>query len=139
MTTGRELNEQGIKHYNNGDIDAMVALYSRDAVLVGPDGRHEGTDAIRKQWTDQKAAFPNAQVESILEVEDGDTLVSEFIFRGTNKGALQLPDGSELPATGKSVEIRGVTIAKVADGKIVSETMYFDNMAVYAALGLLPS
>jgi hypothetical protein len=26
-----------------------------------------------------------------------------------------------------------------ADGKIVSETMYYDNMAAYTALGLLPS
>jgi steroid delta-isomerase-like uncharacterized protein len=137
--TARDLGQQGVKHYNNGDLDAMAALYSSDAVLVGPDGRYEGSDAIRKQWADQMAAFPGAQVENTSEIEDGDTVVTEFVFRGTNSGALVLPDGSELPATGKSVEIPGVTIAKVADGKIVSETMYYDNMVTYAALGLLPS
>jgi steroid delta-isomerase-like uncharacterized protein len=139
MGTARDLNQQGVKHFNNGDLDAMTALYSRDAVLVGPDGRHEGVDAIRKQWADQIAAFPGGQVDYTSEIEEGDTIVSEFTFRGTNTGALVLPDGSELPATGKSVELSGVTIAKVADGKIVSETMYFDNLALYTALGLVPA
>lgn len=139
MGTARDLNQQGTKHYNNGDLEAMTALYSQDAVLVAPDGRFEGIDAIRKSWADQMAAFPGAQVENLSEIEEGDTIAVEFVFRGTNKGALTLPDGSELPATNKTIEITGATIAKVADGKIVSETMYFDNMATYAAMGLLPS
>ena len=139
MGVARDLNQQGIKHYNNGDLEAFVALYSRDAVLVGPDGRFEGVDAIRDSWAEQMAAFPGAQVETVTEIEDGDTIAAEFVFRGTNNGALKLPDGSELPATGKTIEVPGATVAKVANGQIVSETMYFDNMAVYAALGLLPS
>ena len=139
MGVARDLNQQGLKHYNNGDLDAMTALYSKDAVLVGPDGRFEGVDAIRGSWAEQMASFPGAQVETVTEIEEGDTIATEFVYRGTNNGALKLPDGSELPATGKTIEIPGAIIAKVANGQIVSETMYFDNMATYAALGLLPS
>jgi ketosteroid isomerase-like protein len=139
MGTLRDLNQQGAKDYNNGDLDAMAEAYSRDAVFVSPDGRFEGVDAIRKQWADQMAAFPGAQIEYTREVEEGDTIVTEFIFRGTNTGPLALPDGSELPATGKAVELEGVVIAKVVGGKVVSETMYYDNMKAYGDLGLLPS
>jgi steroid delta-isomerase-like uncharacterized protein len=139
MATARELNEQGMKHYNNGDVDAMAALYRDDAVLVSPDGRAEGIDAIRASWADQKASFPDGQVESVRDIEDGDVGVSEFIFRGTNSGPLKLPDGTEIPATGKVMEIAGVTVTAVKDGKIATETMYYDNMAAFAALGLLPS
>jgi ketosteroid isomerase-like protein len=139
MGTLRDLNQQGAKDYNNGDLDAMAKLYSRDAVLVSPDGRFEGIDAIRKQWADQMAAFPGAQIEYIREIEQGDTIVTEFVFRGTNSGPLALPDGSELPATGKAIELDGVVVATVVGDKIVSETMYYDNMKAYGDLGLLPS
>jgi steroid delta-isomerase-like uncharacterized protein len=137
--TARDLNQQGVKHFNNGDLDAMAALYASDAVVVDPGGRHEGIAAIRKLWADQLAAFPGGQVEYTTEIEEGDTIVGEFIFRGTNTGAVVVPDGSELPASGKSVELSGVTIATVVDGKIASETMYYDNLALYTALGLLPA
>jgi steroid delta-isomerase-like uncharacterized protein len=139
MGQARDINQQGAKHYNNGDVDAMAALYSDDAVLVSPDGRVEGIDAIRASWAEQLASFPGAQVELVRDIEDGDVVASEFIFRGTNAGPLRMPDGTELPATGKSMEVAGVTVTTVRDGKIVSETMYYDNMAGFAQLGLLPS
>src|SRR2546421_11176101 len=111
MGIGRDLNEQGVKHYNNGDLDGMMSLYADNAVLTTPDGRFEGRDAIRAQWEQQRAAFPDGQVEVHRDVEDRNLIASEFTFRGTNRGALAMPDGTELPATGKSIELKGVTIA----------------------------
>ena len=49
-----------------------------------------------------------------------------------------LPDGTELPATGKQVEVRGMELVRVREGKIVVDNMYYDNLAVAAQLGLLP-
>ena len=53
--------------------------------------------------------------------------------------AVQLmPDGTELAATGKRVEMPGMEFVQVRDGKIVVDNLYYDNLAVAAQLGLLP-
>lgn len=53
-------------------------------------------------------------------------------------GALVLPDGTEVPATGKRVEVPGMELVVMRDGKIAVDNLYYDNLAVAAQLGLLP-
>jgi hypothetical protein len=49
-----------------------------------------------------------------------------------------LPDGTAFPATGKRVELRGMELCRVRDGKLVIDNLYYDNMTVFAQLGLIP-
>jgi len=49
-----------------------------------------------------------------------------------------LPDGSELPPTGKRVVVKGMELCKVREGKIVIDNLYYDNLAIAAQLGLVP-
>ena len=49
-----------------------------------------------------------------------------------------LPDGTELAPTGKRVEIAGMEFVQVRDGKVVVNTLYYDNMAVAVQLGVVP-
>ena len=60
------------------------------------------------------------------------------MFVGTHTGPVVLPDGTELPPTGKRVEVQGMELVRVRDGKIVVDNLYYDNLAVAAQLGLLP-
>jgi predicted ester cyclase len=60
------------------------------------------------------------------------------VFDGTHTGSLVLPDGTEVPSTGKRVEMPGMEFVKIRDGKIVVDNLYYDNLAVAAQLGLLP-
>ena len=71
-------------------------------------------------------------------VEQGDAFADEWTFVGTHTGPLPLPDGTELPPTGKRVEVRGMEFVRVRDGKIVVDNLYYDNMAVAVQLGLVP-
>jgi predicted ester cyclase len=139
MGAGRDINLQAVKDYNNGDVAGMASLYRDDAVLTTPDGRFEGIEAIRESWARQLAAFPGAQVDMRLDVEEGDVVANEWHFRGVNSGTLAMPDGSEVAATGKTVELMGCSVTTIRGGKIASETMYYDNMAAFTQLGLLPS
>jgi SnoaL-like polyketide cyclase len=41
--------------------------------------------------------------------------------------------------TGRPVELRGVDIIEIADGKIVSNTAYYDGMSFARGAGLLPA
>jgi hypothetical protein len=55
-------------------------------------------------------------IETSLVIEEGDTVVAEWISRLTHTGPLSMPDGTEIAATGKTVEHAGVTISKVGTG-----------------------
>ena len=62
----------------------------------------------------------------------------EWTWAGTHRGPLTLPDGTEVPATGKRAEATGAEIVRFRDGKVVEHNLYFDNLAAMAQLGLLP-
>ena len=72
-------------------------------------------------------------------VEQGDAFCDEWTFAGTHTRPLPLPDGSELPPTGKRIEIAGMELVLVRDGKVILNTLYYDNLAVAAQLGVIPA
>jgi ketosteroid isomerase-like protein len=45
---------------------------------------------------------------------------------------------TEIPAIGKKVELPGVAVVTVRDGKIASERDYVDMAAMMSQLGLMP-
>ena len=71
-------------------------------------------------------------------VEQGDTIASEFTWVATHTGPLVMPDGTELPPTGKRVAAKGMELVQGRDGKLAVHHMYYDNMALAEQLGLLP-
>jgi steroid delta-isomerase-like uncharacterized protein len=120
------------------DWAGMASLYASDALFVVPNARCEGREAIRAWLEALERPFPDGVTETSRMVEEGDTLVAEYIWRGTNTGPLPMPDGTEIPATGKTMELPGVAVATVRDGKIVNEQDYFDMAAMMSQLGLMP-
>jgi predicted ester cyclase len=73
-----------------------------------------------------------------LVIAEGNTLVEESVFEGTNSGPLPGPDGSEIPATGQRVSAPFSGVYTVQDGKIASTRLYFDQLDMLAQLGLTP-
>ena len=139
MSANRELLDRYVERYNAGDLDAVIDLYAEDAVQGMPDGIFEGRTAIRERLARELEAIPDVTHTVMSFVEQGDAFADEWTFVGTHTGPFLLPDGSTLPATGKRVEVRGMEIVRVGpDGKIVLNTLYYDNMAVAAQLGLVP-
>ena len=49
-----------------------------------------------------------------------------------------MPDGTEVPPTSKHLEVQGMEVVRVRDGKIVLNTLYYDMLSVVAQMGLLP-
>jgi steroid delta-isomerase-like uncharacterized protein len=138
MSANSELLDYYVERYNAGDLDACMELYAEDAVQRMHDGIFEGLDAIRNRLARDLDAFADAKYVVESFVEDGDRFADEWTFTGTNTGPFRLPDGSEVPATGKPVEIRGMELVEVRDGKIVVDNLYYDFMAAVVQLGLVP-
>jgi steroid delta-isomerase-like uncharacterized protein len=132
------LNDDLAALYSKGDIEGFVAAYADDAVLRSPDGVFEGKAALLEYWTNEKASFPDSSVEMTRSIEEGDIVAGEWTWSATNTGPLTLPDGTELPATGKHVEVAGAEVVRFQGDKVVEHNLYFDNVTTFTQLGLMP-
>jgi predicted ester cyclase len=138
MSANSEILGRYVELYNAGDLDGVMDLYAEDAVQLMPEGTFEGRSAIRERLARDLVACPDIAWTVLSFVEQGDTFADEWSFVATHSGPFQLPDGTELPPTGRQVELRGMELVVVRDGKIVVDNLYYDNMAVMAQLGLVP-
>ena len=138
MTSNRDLLERAVDVYNAGDLDAYVDLYSDDAVLTTPEGTFKGRAELRERFARELDALSDFKFTMLSYLEDGDTFADEFIFAGRHTGTLRLPDGTDLPATGRRVEVKGMEFVQVRDGKMAVDNLYYDNVAVLVQLGLIP-
>lgn len=136
--TNRELLDHYVERYNAGDLDGVMALYADDAVQGMPDGTFKGREAIRQRLAMELAACPDV-VHSVRSfVSDGDFFADEWTFAATHTGPFVMPDGTEVPPTGKRLEVKGMEVVALRDGKIVLNTLYYDMLSVVAQMGLLP-
>ena len=69
---------------------------------------------MRQHLVAVKKTYPDYKMKVIRQYVDGDYVISEFVMRGTHKG-----DFLGIAPTNKVLEITGVDIDKVIDGKIV--------------------
>ena len=96
-------------------LDELDRYISDDCVQkVGEKEINIGIVGMRKHLVALKETYPDYAMKIIRQYSDGDYVISEFIMRGTHKGEF-----IGIKPTNKVLEITGVDIDKVIDGKIV--------------------
>jgi steroid delta-isomerase-like uncharacterized protein len=80
------------------------------------------------------AAFPDAHNAIDDIVAEGDRVVVRWTMTGTHTG-----DGLGIPATGRAVRITGMTMSRIAGGRIAEHWIYRDDIAMLRQLGLMPA
>ena len=96
-------------------LDELDRYISDDCVQkVGETEIHLGIVGMRKHLVALKETYPDYAMKIIRQYSDGDYVISEFIMRGTHKGEFV-----GIKPTNKILEITGIDIDKVIDGKIV--------------------
>jgi steroid delta-isomerase-like uncharacterized protein len=93
----------------------------------GPDGLGMVVGAYR-------TAFPDVQMTIDDQVAEGDKVVTRWSARGTNSGSLM-----GMPPTGKSIAITGISIERIAGGKIAETWVNFDLLGMLQQLGIAPA
>ena len=119
--TNTEVSESGLKLFNENKIDEWAATVAADDITfedmaIGhkASGKEEST-AYVQGW---KTAFPDMVGQCNNRFESGNTMVEECSWTGTNTGEMTAPDGSKIPPTGKSVNIKNCFIYEFENGKI---------------------
>lgn len=98
----------------------------------------KGHQAVGEFWDTSMAEFPDGRVRILKLIGEGDLVGEEGVVEGTQTGPIPAPDGSEIPATGKSFSLGFATIHAVRGEVITSSYFYWDAMAMVGQLGLLP-
>jgi steroid delta-isomerase-like uncharacterized protein len=116
------------------NLDVLDEVYADDLVWHEPDQDVRGPEEARQFVMMYKTAFPDlsATVEDVLS--DGDKVVTRYTLRGTHQGEIE----EFGPPTGRQIELQGITIHRMEDGKIVEEWERYDNLGVMQQLGLAP-
>jgi steroid delta-isomerase-like uncharacterized protein len=110
--------------FNKGRFQTANEIYAKDFVNHG---LHRDFDLEEDQaavrW--EKKIAPDLEITVDLMVAEGDLVTAVWTARGTNSA----PIGS-LPATGVRIEERGITVWRIADGKIREEWTSFDSLHI---------
>jgi len=110
-------------------------------VVVNQPGRIEPMTDLEEHIADVDAfgkTFPDIVIELPHRVifASGDSTCSITNFHGTMTGPMTLPDGTEIPPTGKRFEAQLCTVAIWRDHMIVEENLFFDLAGILQQLGI---
>jgi steroid delta-isomerase-like uncharacterized protein len=115
--------------FNQGRFEVANEIYS-------PDFQNHGYHRTVDLKTDQdavhaeKQAFPDLRMQVERLIAEGDFVTALWTFRATHTHG----GYAGLPATGTPIEMRGITIWRIVDGKIREEWSCFDELGAYTQL-----
>lgn len=81
-----------------------------------------------------RLAFPDLRVDIQDQIAERDQVVTRLRMQGTQKGALM-----GIGMTGKAVDINGVRIDRLAEGKITESWFHWDGLGMLQQIGALPT
>ena len=125
------INEEAFRQGNTGVIDELV---SDDFVEHNPMPGVEGTrEGFKQMVAGLHQAFPDFDTQVQDQIAEGDKVVERWTAGGTHQGEFM-----GIPATGRHIEIEGMDISRLADGRIVEHWTQMDALAMMQQLGVIP-
>jgi steroid delta-isomerase-like uncharacterized protein len=135
-----ELSKKNVEYYshvwevaiNEGRVNILDSAYVDDAVIHAvPEVK--GKANAKAYYENYVTGFSDRKFIVKEIFADGDKLVKHWEFKGKHTGTF-----FGIPATGKDIDVFGVTIAKMKGGKITEEQDFMDNLEFMQQLGLMP-
>ena len=121
---------------NVGVLDELLASNCINHEQSNPELR--GKEAC-KQWANDvrlanRQGFPDFDIIVEDIVAEDDKVVKRFVFTGTHSGEF-----AGIPATGKRVTMRGITLYRLAGGKVSEIYWNYDVFGLMQQLGAIPA
>jgi steroid delta-isomerase-like uncharacterized protein len=121
--------------WNKGNVEAMDRYYDTNYVHHDVSRADVRTLADYKQWArDLLAGLTGFHVAADDLVAEEGKAVKRWTAAGVHNHAL-----AGIPPTGKKVSFSGVSIYRVADGKIKESWYVYDMLGLLQQLGVIPA
>lgn len=119
--------------WNESNFAVADELLARDydghssTVIRGPDGAIAFIPRLR-------AALPDFRFRILDQIAEGDKVVTRWKLAGTHEGPFQ-----GVPPSGRRVEMTGITIFRLANGKLIEGWTNEDVWGMLRQLGAIPA
>ena len=117
-----------------GNVQLIDELFARDFTGHDTTGGTFGREEFREGVVAMVAAFSDRHVVIADQVVDGNKVASRWTATGVHSGAF-----NGIPATGRQVHMTGISIDRIADGKVIESWEVTDDAGLLRQLGVLPS
>lgn len=122
--------------WNDGNLEAIDEVIAEshvdhDPANAGAPGGREGVRAFVETY---RTAFPDSHIELGEMIAEGDLVAAPWRATGTHSGELM-----GIPASGKPIEVTGIGIDRVVDGKIVESWANWDALGLMGQIGAAPA
>ena len=121
--------------WNKGNLSVADELFTPNYDHHDPStpdvGR--GPESEKKRATLYRTAFPDLRLTIEDNIAEGETVMARWSCRGTHKCDL-----SGIAPTGKQFTISGVSITRIAGGKMAEGWINWDALGLMQQLGVVP-
>ncbi len=117
---------------NQHDMEGSAEFISEDYMLHDPSQPDfpGGKEAFKQMCSGFMEAIRDSSCTIEDQVAEGAKVVTRFTFSGC-----QTKDLPDMPSKGGCFNVSGVSIARVADGKIAEEWIFTDDLGMRKQLG----
>ena len=130
----KEVLSNAIKAEAGGAPADLEALFTDDVTGWSPYATVSGLTALADLSALREEAFSNVVITFRGLDEVGNKAFAEWLVEADHTGPLVLSEDSVLEATGRHVQLPGVTVADFREGKIRSYRTYFDDISLIEQL-----
>jgi steroid delta-isomerase-like uncharacterized protein len=122
--------------WNKGREEAIDEMFAEDGIAHGLSDESgepmRGATDYKPFFRKFRNAFPDIEIVVEDTITEGDKVAARCTVRGKHQS-----DSLGFAATQKPMEITGMTIVRVRDGKIIEAWNNFDFMTMFKQLGAL--
>jgi predicted ester cyclase len=117
----------------NGDLSVIDEIIASDFVNHLPIGDMHGTEGAKQFFTMLRTGFPDLTSTVTHQIAEGDKVATRWISRGTHQGEIM-----DVSPSGNQMEITGIVISRIANGKIVEQWGNPDLLSMMQQIGAVP-
>ena len=126
----KALNEQDWKTFDECHAPSVISYSPMTEEPTRDIEAHR--EAVKEIFT----PFPDFRMTKIRSFGQGDWLCFEYTMTGTHTGPFKTGDGQVIPPTNKRISVPISLVAKIKDGKIAEEHIYYDRLAMLSQIGV---
>jgi steroid delta-isomerase-like uncharacterized protein len=125
--------------WNGRKLDLADEIFSEDSVThqlrsgVPAEAVPRGPHAVREHLSGWLTSFPDLHFTIEQMIAERDHVVSHLVMEGTHQRTWM-----GISPTGKKVQIRMITIHRIAGGKIAEDWVLVESLGLFQQLGVLP-
>jgi predicted ester cyclase len=105
-----------------GDLDLAPRCYADDFADHVGRAEYHGLGGVRRSTELYRLLFADLAFEVVDQVAEGDRVASRWVLTGSNRG--------------RRVQLWGITISRLRDGRIAEDWSTFDTLELIRQLGL---